>query len=230
MAEEIFYNGEYLRNFADSLVVRGHGKRRKDRKNASDIYRFSHRNLNNLVITVSQNLIGFGDIMTYDVKLSGSREQIREFIRAASREVDREIGSKESVARQMKEIKKYEAVLKEIGFDKIDNFLGQPVFMSQLPCNSEIPTWASIGHIVERNFHERSFWIEKGFNLKRHEGEDIIFHQIDGAKYVGGGYYPSNSTIICDNRERRNKLFLVEAKYFSDIMDRIQDERPVFLS
>ena len=222
--EETFYRGEYLEAFANYLVANEHGGMRREGNMRS--YDFSHSNLDNLRVSVTREDEDFHSV-SCDVTLRGPREQIREFIRAAGRVLDNSLHSREMVEKQLKEVKKYKNVLRKVNFDEVGKRIGKPFLMTSSPADSEVPLGANIGYLGENPYSCKSFLI-RGCNLTRPYwklSDGAVVHNIGGVKYIGN---TRNGSLVYEGANC--KYFTVESKNFDELIERIEDGRPVFIS
>ena len=93
MEEREYRNSEYLRAFANQLVMNGHAKR--SRRKYSNIYICTHSNIKNLEIEITDMDIGFGSATTCVTHIKGDCNKVEEFVRAAGSHIDNLITSKE---------------------------------------------------------------------------------------------------------------------------------------
>lgn len=227
--EETFYNGDYLEAFANLLVVNRHGKRRRNRNR--DKYSFNHRNFDQLEIVITSEWLGLGSATSQEISLRGPRKQIRKFMEDADRTLENAVHSQESVAKQLLEVKRYENVLRRIAFSQVKDSIGRPFLMTSPPWNSDIPHWGHIGYLREIQLAEKSPWITGGFSLERLDSKSKAkraVHEIDGVKYRGGGHPTYGESIVCEGE--RNNYFVIESDEFGELIERIEDSRPVVIT
>jgi len=94
---------EYLQAFADRLVTVGWGKHKKEHNDdvTQEIYEFTHRNFENLKITIEIGDMGLLGMTSCDATLRGEKEEINEFVRAAGAYLDNLVNSERCVHDQV---------------------------------------------------------------------------------------------------------------------------------
>ena len=230
---EKFYNGDYLGAFANLLLGNGWGTIK--RKKGGRKYKFSHNNLKDVLVEITEQDIGLFGIHDYEVTLTGPRNQINEFIRAAKRNHEDASHSLESCNNQFREVKKYNGLIlvaKECLRDMINKPIIRFEYSRQPVKETKIsrPKFVVLGYIKSCTLGEpeRSLFSLEGVMLHIANPKEDAPHIVRGKRYRSEG-----GSFNCSLFERIPgfEFYRLESdKILDEVIERIKDHRAVSLS